>query len=328
MHMTIIAIAVAASIAVTQQSSQKADSGLENELKQYVYMLAEKIGERNLTDYEGLNQAADYITAEFASTGISPQTQSYQVQSGSLRRKWRQYNYDKQIYRNIVLEIKGTAKPEEIIVVGAHYDSVPIKGCLAANDNASGVAALLAIARHFATNPQKKTLRFVAFTNEEPPFFWKAGMGSMVYAKKCRADGDNIRGMLSLETIGCYSDEEDSQRYPLPLFSTIFPSKGNFIAFVTDSKSKQFQQDCLSSFKKHSTFPAEGAALPLTVPRIGASDHFAFRKAGYPGLMVTDTAPYRDRTYHTDKDNPDHLDYARMAVVVEGLKGVITDISN
>ncbi len=328
MMMKTIAASTALSLSLSLAAADSGGAeGMEQTLKKHVYMLAETIGERNLTAYAGLNQAADYITGQFSRSGIMPETQSYQVAEKSLRRKWRRHNYHQQVYRNIILEIKGTAKPEEVIVIGAHYDSVSIKGCLAANDNASGVAAVLALADHFASRPQAKTLRFVAFTNEEPPFFWTKGMGSMVYARQCRANGDRIAGMLSLETIGCYYDRDGSQRYPLPFFSWFFPKKGNFIAFVADSKSKQLQRECLASFRKNSSFPAEGTALPLLVPRIGASDHFAFRKAGYSGVMVTDTAPYRDRTYHTTGDTPGHLDYARMATVVEGLKPVIADLS-
>ncbi|MDD3118570.1 MAG: M28 family peptidase [Victivallales bacterium] len=297
-------------------------------LEHHVAVLAGAIGERNLMHYGNLDLAADYIAGEMSRTGIAPEEQAYRVRAGALRRKWRQYHYENQTYRNLILEIPGRSAPDEIVVIGAHYDSAPVPGCRAANDNASGVAAVLELAREFAAQPQDKTLRFVAFANEEPPFFWTRNMGSAVYARSCRDNKEKIVAMLSLETIGCYSEQPGSQRYPLPLLSRFFPDRGNFIAFVADSGAKKLQRQCLTAFRRAAVFPAEGAALPWIIPRIGSSDHFPFRRRHYPALMVTDTAPYRDRTYHTNRDNPDHLNYRCMARVVNGLSAVIVDLAN
>jgi len=219
--------------------------------------------------------------------------------------------------------------PEQIVVIGAHYDSVALtKGlCRGANDNASGVAALLLLARYFATHPQPATIRLVAFANEEPPFFWTVGMGSDVYARRCRANGDKVVAMLALDSIGCYSDEPGSQRYPVPGLSWLHSDRGNFIAFVSSIGSRRLQQRCVAAFRRSSHFPVDGAALPLIVPRIGASDHFSFIRAGYPGVMVTDTAPYRDVTYHTPHDDSAHLDYDRLKQVADGLKSVVIDLA-
>ncbi len=136
---------------------------------------------------------------------------------------------------NLIAELKSFFSLAEIIVIGGHYDAVA--NCPAANDNASGTAATLALARMFAGHPQDRTIRFVLFVNEEPPYFWTDDMGSLVYARSCKEKGDKIVGMLSLETIGFYSDKPGSQDYPPPL-SMAYPSTGNFIGFVGMSESE------------------------------------------------------------------------------------------
>jgi Zn-dependent M28 family amino/carboxypeptidase len=204
---------------------------------------------------------------------------------------------------------------------------VPIAGCKAANDNASGVAAVLELAKYFSENPQSRTIRFVAFTNEEPPFFWTKYMGSYVYAKECKSKNEKITAMLTPETIGCYSDKKGSQNYPFPL-NLYYPSKGNFIAFVANSKSKELTKQCVKTFRENAQFPSIGACLPMIVPRIGSSDHWSFWRMGYPALMVTDTAPYRYRHYHKTTDNMENMDFNKMARVVDGLKNVITELAN
>ena len=302
---------------------------IQQNLSRHVHTLAGEIGERNLAAYAGLNRAADYALAQMSGNGLQTRTQEYRVRPGLLRRKWAATGYGGQTYRNLVGEIRGTSRPDEIVVVGAHYDSVAIKGCHGANDNASGVAATLELARAFAGRPQARTLRFVAFANEEPPFFWSAGMGSYVYAKECRAKNEKIVAMLTPETIGYYSDLPGSQHYPLPFFSWFHPRTGNFVAWVAnDAGSKALHRRCLKVFQEHSTFPADGAVVPRWIPHAASSDHWAFAKVGYPALMITDTAMYRYRYYHTIHDDPDQLDYAKMAQVVTGLRAVVADLAN
>lgn len=302
---------------------------IQQNLSRHVHTLAGEIGERNLAAYAGLNRAADYALAQMSGNGLQTRTQEYRVKPGLLRRKWAATGYEGQTYRNLVGEIRGTSRPDEIVVVGAHYDSVAIKGCHGANDNASGVAATLELARAFAGRPQARTLRFVAFANEEPPFFWSTGMGSYVYAKECRAKNEKIVAMLTPETIGYYSDLPGSQHYPLPFFSWFHPRTGNFVAWVAnDAGSKELHRRCLKVFREHSTFPADGAVVPKWIPHAASSDHWAFAKVGYPALMITDTAMYRYRYYHTVHDDPDQLDYAKMAQVVTGLRAVVADLAN
>lgn len=300
---------------------------LSSTLQKHVRKLAEEIGERNLEHYEGLEKSVAYINNEFSSYGYTTEIQEYQAPEGFLGRNWKDIPYHKQIYKNIIAELPGITKPEEIIVIGAHYDSVPLNGCNAANDNASGVAAVLALAKEFATKPQTRTIRFIAFTNEEPPFFWTDCMGSYVYAKACKDKNENIVGMITPETIGYYSDEPNSQDYPPPMGS-FYPDKGNFIAFVGNAASSTFVKTCVGAFRNSTNFPSEGAAVPELIPRVGASDHWSFWKMDYPGLMVTDTAPYRYPHYHTPFDDWDKIDYDKTARVVKGLEDVLKKISN
>jgi Zn-dependent M28 family amino/carboxypeptidase len=200
--------------------------------------------------------------------------------------------------------------------LGAHYDSV--RACPGANDNGSGVAALLEIARRFAALTPALTVRFVAFVNEEPPFFLTRRQGSAVYAKAARARGDDIRLMVSLETLGYYSDAPGSQRYP-PLFRFFYPNRGNFLGLVSDLRSRGIMRRVAKAFRDNCDFPLEHTAALRWIPGIAWSDHLPFWRQGYPALMATDTAFYRYRYYHTAQDTPDKLTYAAFGRATEAL---------
>ncbi|MEO6434414.1 MAG: M28 family peptidase [Tepidisphaeraceae bacterium] len=292
---------------------------LAQRLRQHVEMLAGVIGERNcLTHPHNLDVAAQYVERVFNDAAYLTQSQPYTALS---RHK----------VRNIDAELPGTSKRDEIVLVGAHYDSIHIPGggeggCVGANDNASGVAAMLEIARTLRLDSFARTVRFVAFVNEEPPFFQTDDMGSLVYARRCRERGENIVAMITPETIGCYSDESGSQTYPLPL-KLIFPNVGNFIAFVGNGASSQLVGKVTELFRRSIAFPAIGFAAPGWVSQAGWSDHWSFWKCGYPALMATDTAPLRYRHYHTPQDTPDKIDYDRMARVVDGLTQVVDSLA-
>ena len=282
---------------------------LRAELKADVEKLAGEIGERNLSRYPQLLRAADLIETSLAGAGLTPRRVSYELRGRACH--------------NIEVEIPGTRS--EILVVGAHYDSV--FGCPGANDNGSGVAALLALARRFAGKLSGQTLRFVAFVNEEPPYFQTEEMGSFVYAKRCQERGDRIVGMISLETIAYFSDAPGSQRYPSPGLGLFYPNKGNFIGFASDTRSRSLLRATVSAFRKTGKLPCEGAALPAAIPGIGWSDHWSFWQCGYPAIMVTDTAPFRYPHYHEPTDTPDKLDYDRFALVVSGMESVVRELA-
>ncbi|MGD9850769.1 MAG: M28 family peptidase [Nitrospirales bacterium] len=284
---------------------------LERELRRHVSMLGGEIGERNLERYDRLQLAADYIKANFQQAGYDVGRQEFQVGG--------------RVCENIEVEVSGTIYPEEILLIGAHYDSV--KGSPGANDNGTGVAAVLALARIFSQVQPSRTLRFVTFVNEEPPYFQTPEMGSWVYARRSRERGEHIKVMLSLETIGYYSEQPGSQQYPAPL-GLLYPSTGNFIGFVSNIKNGDLVRKVVGSFRGQAAFPSEGTAMWGGLPGIGWSDHWAFWEAGFPGIMVTDTALFRDPFYHTAKDTPDHIQYKPFTRVVSGLQRVILDLAN
>jgi len=293
----------------TTAALNEAETALRAELVSDVQKLAGEIGERNMSRYPQLLAAADFIETSLVNARLTPRQDSYELRGRTLH--------------NIEAEIRGTSP--EIFIIGAHYDSV--SGCPGANDNGSGVAALLALARRFAGKPARQTLRFVAFVNEEPPYFQTEEMGSFVYAKRCREWGDRITGMISLETIGYFSDAPGSQRYPSPGLGFFYPSKGNFIGFASDTRSRSLLRATVSAFRKTGKLPCEGASLPAIVPGIGWSDQWSFWQFGYPALMVTDTAPFRYPHYHEPTDTPDKLNYDRFALVVSGMENVIVELT-
>jgi Zn-dependent M28 family amino/carboxypeptidase len=287
-------------------------SALAGELCQDVTHLAVDIGERNVRNRpRQLAQAADCIAAKFAAAGLVAERQAYEVSGCTCC--------------NVEVEIRGTARPEEIVLVGAHYDTVA--GTAGANDNTSGVSATLALARRFAHRKTGRSLRFVAFVNEEKPYAHTEEMGSRVYARRCRERGEQLVAMLSLETIGYYDDAPGSQKYPPPL-GLFYPAAGNFIAFVGNLASRRLVCRAVAAFRKNEPFPSEGVALPALVPRIGASDHASFWHEGYPAVMVTDTANFRYPFYHTPEDTIDKLDFDRIARVVRGLEKVVGELAN
>jgi hypothetical protein len=282
---------------------------LRNELVSDVQTLAGNIGERNFQRYRQLVAASDFIERSFSAAGLRPRRDRYEMRGQS--------------FDNIETEIRG-AQPE-IVLIGAHYDSV--LGSPGANDNGSGVAALLALARRFAGKSYLRTLRFVAFVNEEPPMFQSTEMGSYVYASRCKANGDRIIAMLSLETIGYYSDAPRSQTYPFPGLGLLYPTRGNFIGFVGNVPSRALVREAIGQFRQHAQVSSQGAALPSGIPGVGWSDQWAFWQHGYPGIMITDTAPFRYPHYHSASDTPDKLDYDTMARVVQGLEKVIDHLA-
>ena len=207
------------------------------------------------------------------------------------------------------------------IVVGAHYDTVP--GSPGADDNASGVAVLLELAGMFAG--EGLPIRFVAFANEEMPYFLTEEMGSSAWAKRAREGGEPVRAMFSLEMLGYYRDAAGSQSYPAPL-GLFYPDRGDFIAFVGDLGARGLVRSSVLSFRKNAQFPSEGVSAPALIPGVTWSDHWSFRKHGFPAIMLTDTAFYRYPHYHLPSDTPDRLDYERMARVTLGLAAMLRDL--
>jgi Zn-dependent M28 family amino/carboxypeptidase len=225
---------------------------------------------------------------------------------------------------NLIAEIAGGKLAREVVVVGAHYDTAA--STPGADDNASGVAAVLELARLAAHRRPARTLRFVFFTNEEPPYFQTESMGSLVYARACRARGDDVVAALSIESVGVFSDAPESQHYPWP-FSWFYPSTGNFLAFVGNPPSRELTERATKAFRRYATVGSEAAVLPDSIDGIGWSDHWAFWQVGYAAIMVTDTAVFRNTSYHEPTDTPEKLDYDRLGRSVRGIDAVVVDLS-
>jgi Zn-dependent M28 family amino/carboxypeptidase len=281
---------------------------LVESLRRHVGAVASR--EHNMSHPAELEAAARHIEVTLSDLGYGTAAQRFVVNGKEVR--------------NIEVEVPGGAHAGEVVIVGAHYDSV--LGAVGANDNGSGVAAMLELARLFKDARPARTLRFVAFVNEEPPYYESDEMGSRVYARRSRERGEHIVAMLSLETIGYYSDEPGSQQYPFPL-SLFYPSTGNFLAFVANLGSRGLLHEALGSFRRNAQFPSEGVAAPAFIPGVDWSDHGSFWEENYPALMVTDTALYRYPHYHTLEDTPDKVDYERLARVVTGLHGMLRDLA-
>jgi len=289
----------------------EAQAALRDRLQAHVNVLAGEIGPRNVAHARSLAAAQTYLETTLSQMGYEVERQTYEAHGVECS--------------NLIVERPGSAAGDEIIIVGAHYDS-----CFeapGADDNASAVAGVLELARMFADADPQRTLRFICFVNEEPPFFQREGMGSLAYAKRCRQQEENIAAMVCLEMIGCYSDEPSSQRYPIPGLGLFYPKTGNYIGFVSNYSSRSLLRAVVGSFRGHTQFPSEGAALPGWVPGISLSDHWSFWKNGYDAVMVTDTAMFRYRHYHERTDTPEQLDYERMARVVEGLRAVVEELA-
>jgi Zn-dependent M28 family amino/carboxypeptidase len=295
-------------------SAQQTD--LREALRRDVEVLAGDIGPRNAWCPEGLDRALRFLEQSLTAAGHAPRRQTYRAEGRD--------------FHNLEVEVAGAGPAREIVIVGAHYDSVAVDDCPGANDNGTGVAAVLALARRFAPHPggapPERTLRLVLFVNEEPPFFRTGAMGSRVHARRCRARREKVVAMFSLETMGYFSERPGSQSYP-PMVGRFYPDAGNFIAFVGNLRSRALVRRALRSFRRGATIPAVGAALPGWLPGIGWSDHWSFWKEGYQAVMVTDTAPFRYPHYHTARDTVDQVDFDSLARVVDGLEGVLEDLT-
>jgi hypothetical protein len=284
-------------------------------LRAHVENLAGEIGERHVFRRKALDATADYIEGEWRAQGYEVHRQAMTGAGVPCV--------------NLEISRTGSLRPDQVLLIGAHYDTV--RGCPGANDNGSGVAALIEMARCFAGLDPGRTVRFVAFTNEERPFFATAEQGSMVYAAAARGRGDDIRLMVSLETMGYYSEAPGSQGYP-PLFRFFHPDRGDFLGLVSDLRSRAAMRSLAAAFRAHAAFPLETTASLRSVPGVTWSDHRSFWRHGYPAVMVTDTAFYRYRHYHRRGDTPDKLTYGPFARATEGLARAFAalagDVSN
>lgn len=280
-----------------------------------VEFLATDVGERNVRDpvrYAALVRAEEWLAAQLACTGLAVRREPYEVAGRAVA--------------NVVAERRGEERPDEWVVLGAHFDSA--RGSPGANDNGTGVAALLALAGRWARRlaPCGRSVRFVAFNTEEPPFTRTDRMGSAVHARGCHERGERVAAMLSLETLGSFYAGHRGSDAPLPL-RLFSPWRGDFVAVVGNLASLQLAHDVATHFYTSALVRCQPVALPGFLRGANSSDQWSFWRQGYPAVMVTDTGPLRTRHYHRPSDTSDHIDYARLASVVDGLTAVLEGLA-
>ena len=278
-------------------------------LEAHVRKLSIELGPRDVDHIENLDRVAAYIKDEFGQTTAHVSEQAYRVEGKN--------------YQNVVAHFGPES--EERIIVGAHYDTAgPLPG---ADDNASGVAGLIELARLLGQRQPPLRVELVAFSLEEPPYFRTTGMGSSVHAESLRNQNVQVRAMISLEMIGYFSDAPKSQYFPIGVLSAFYPSKGNFIGVVGRLSDGLLARKVKSAMRNTTPLPVYSINAPQFIPGIDFSDQLNYWHAGYSAVMITDTAFYRNRNYHTAKDTAEKLDYKRMAMVVEGVYAAVMNLA-
>ena len=285
------------------------DQDLKDQVKQslrhHLHILTKEIGDRSIYKYHKLKQAANYIISCFSDLGYEVETQKYNFM-------------DKELTNIIAIPSSKTIKN---YLICAHYDTVT--GSPGADDNGSSIAVMLELARLIKEfNIIKTPVKFVAFTAEEPPLFATRYMGSRVYAKRAKEEKERIDGVICLEMVGYYTNEEKSQKFPFPLQFFGYPQTGNFIGVIGNKRSKDVVEKIVSTFKLNPVLPV----VSLTVPgdgyllyQVRLSDHASFWDKGFKAVMITDTAFYRNPYYHTHKDRMETLNLTMMAELVKSL---------
>ena len=284
---------------------------LVNSIKKHINKLAVDIGSRPITNEQSIKKTENYITGYFKNIGLQVHQQQYKYG-----------NYD---IANIIACSQKNLLSSKYYVIGAHYDSVP--ETYGADDNASGIAVLLELARYTIQEEISLPVCFVAFTAEEPPTFSTHHQGSKIFVKSVKEKKDEVLGAIILEMVGYTSNE---QAYPMVLKWMGYPAKGNFIGIVGNRKSKKFGQSIFQSFKKNEQLPVETLFVPFNgriLPDTRLSDHSSFWDAGLPAVMITDTAFFRNPNYHTPQDTFDTLDYFFMAKLVKSLLITLKELS-
>ncbi|MCZ6803462.1 MAG: M28 family peptidase [Proteobacteria bacterium] len=287
----------------SQPKSEKIIIGRQN-LYRHVEALSREYSPRNYSNIDNLNAAAAYIKRQFENIGHEVIVQKYRG--------------DNEAYKNVMINLGPQGGPK--LVIGAHYDAAgPFPG---ADDNASGVAGLIELARLLKDEPLNKGVTLIAYTLEEPPFFGTGDMGSYIHAQSERENDVDIELMISLEMIGYFTEEENSQSFPMGILSLFYPDKGNFIA-VIDQLFSDNARKVKVAMSKNSSIPVYSMNAPVFVPGVDFSDHRNYWAQGYDAVMVTDTAFYRNEMYHTEGDTLDRLDFDKMGEVIKGVYGFI-----
>lgn len=262
----------------------------------------------NLAHPQALERAALYIEEALAGLG-------YDV-------RWQVFDVAGHQVRNIEVVLHPGDSAARTLVIGAHYDSADDSP--GANDNGTGVAALLEMARMLSERPldPKQRVRLVFFVNEELPYGKTENMGSLRHARSLVAQDEAVTGMIALETLGYFSSIKGSQRLPFP-FNWFYSDRGDFVAFIGLPGARAFLGDSVKAFRASGVFPSTGTIAPKSIEGADLSDHWSYHQIGVPALMITDTALYRNPFYHQPFDTPDTVDYASLARITQGLDAMV-----
>ncbi|MBN1498593.1 MAG: M28 family peptidase [Spirochaetes bacterium] len=286
-------------------------AALMTHCREIIRILTEAIGERTLEKHDNLEKSRKFIFEYFHRCGTTPVEQAYSVNGMETA--------------NIIAEIRGTKLPDEVIIIGAHYDTV--SDTVGANDNASGIAALLELHRLLKKHKHKRTIRFAAFTLEEPPYFETENMGSFIYARKCSKQNDNIKLMICLDMLA-YGGSFVKQQIPLTSMLGKYPAKGNYLVAASLPPYRNFTYMLKNIYNESARVPIYDAIAPASLKGINNSDHASFHKFGIPNLMITDTGFYRSNFYHTEKDTIDSLNFRFLMNNIVNLYKTIREILN
>lgn len=290
------------------QAAVEADGSqdrLASRLENHVRRLCGELSPRDAGHPENLDRAAAWIRGELERAGGRTSEQPYQAGG--------------ETYRNVIASFGPDTRDR--IVVGAHYDTA---GALpGADDNASGVAGLIELAGLLGKKAPRTRVDLVAYSTEEPPWFGSRSMGSAVHAAALAERRVRVRAMICLEMIGCFRDEPGSQRFPAPGFGLVYPSRGNFIVVTGKTGQGALAKRVKSAMRQATPLPVESVVAPAAIPGVDLSDHRNYWAHGYPAVMITDTAFYRNDNYHSEGDRPETLDYRRMAMVVQGVHAAV-----
>ena len=304
------------------------DHSLGRQLESRVQALTD-FGPRAASDREARHAAGTWLLEQLQQSGLSVSAESFEPVALPLAKgkaASQAAAVPALVFTNYIVSLGGPPGAP-LLVVSAHYDTVP--GSMGADDDASGVAALLELADRFASNPmdgagQRYRVQFCFFDGEEAGY---QRMGSGFHAGKLKEQGQEVAGMISLEMLGYFTDAPDSQTFPSPALGPLYPDAGNFIAFVGSEASGDFIRRAIGVFRDGAKFPSEGLVAPDSIRDVRRSDHVHFVDHGWPGFMVTDTANFRYPHYHRATDTPDRLDYLALARITRGLEGMIRTLA-
>jgi len=261
-------------------------------VKKHIDYLSSKLGERTIRNYEKLNSARNYIKKWFQSYNLNPIENTYIA--------------DNHEVANIIVDIKGYEQPENIILIAAHYDTV--EDSPGADDNASGISAIIEIARMLSLIKHKKTLRIAAYTLEEPPYFTTELMGSFKHASRCKQLKENIELMISLDMIG-YGGRYCKENYPTEDIKKVSPRYGNYLGVYTLPSYSKFTELWSDLCKKHTNEKMYPFAAPASISGVYLSDHRSFIENGFPAILISDLGYYRNKNYHTSDDTYNTINY-------------------